>query len=107
MRTWLATSLMALAGACTQAEAPEPGDTTPVYLALGDSVAFGYDPLVPERMTDGYPELVSQRLGVDVVNASCPGEATGGFVAAMGNDNGCRENKQAYPLHVEYDTTQL
>ena len=82
----------------------------PVYLALGDSVAFGFDPLVDTRRTEefaGYPELLAAGLAVPVVNASCPGEASGGFISPTGADNHCRENKAAYPLHVAYPGTQL
>ena len=54
-----------------------------------------------------YPELVAAAEGLEVVNVACPGEATGGFIASWGNDNHCRENRVAYPLHVAYDGTQL
>jgi lysophospholipase L1-like esterase len=107
MRMKLASvAMMAVVGACTEPAAP-PTDTAPVYLALGDSIAFGFDPLVDRHMTDGYPEVLAQRLGIDVTNAACPGEATGGFLSIEGNDNHCRENRVAYPLHVQYDGTQL
>jgi lysophospholipase L1-like esterase len=107
MRTILSITVLAVVGACTDPTAMPPGDPTPVYLALGDSIAFGFDPLIDRHMTDGYPEVLSQRLGIDVTNAACPGEATGGFVSIEGNDNHCRENRVAYPLHVQYDGTQL
>lgn len=107
MRSWLSCTAVALA-ACTDPVVPEPADTSPVYLALGDSVAFGYDPLVAMHGSEiGYPEVLASRLGIDVVNASCPGEASGGFISPDGNDNNCRGNRQAYPLHVDYDGTQL
>src|SRR5487761_1086678 len=52
------------------------------YLALGDSVAFGYVPPQAVPAPDyrsahsfvGYPEDVAQALHVRVWNASCPGE---------------------------------
>ena len=93
--------------ACATAAPPETaGD--PVYLALGDSVAFGYNPLVAgEAGVAGYPEALADQLGLPVTNASCPGEASGGFVASDGPDNGCRDNRRTYPLHVAYDGTQL
>jgi lysophospholipase L1-like esterase len=87
-------------------------------LALGDSVAFGFDPLVrdpsePESFV-GYPEALAALLGVDVVNASCPGEASGGFISLRSPlDNGCRAFRfgtvrtQPFPLHEDYDTAQL
>jgi lysophospholipase L1-like esterase len=105
MRTWIAISLIGLA-ACTEPDAPSVDDS-PAYLALGDSIAFGYDPLTDPRTHTGYPELLGERLGLAVTNAACPGEATGGFLSPVGNDNHCRENKQAYPLHVEYEGHQL
>jgi lysophospholipase L1-like esterase len=105
MRILLSISVLVV-GACTEPVAETPDDA-PVYLALGDSVAFGFDPRIDQHMTDGYPELLSQRRGVEVTNAACPGEATGGFISIEGNDNHCRENRVAYPLHVQYDGTQL
>ena len=63
------------------------------YLALGDSVAFGYVPpqAVPApnyrsaHSFVGYPEDVAQALRVRVWNASCPGETTASMLTA-----GCR-----------------
>jgi lysophospholipase L1-like esterase len=80
------------------------------YLALGDSVAFGYSPLVDPRNAanfTGYPEIVAQRLNIEDVNASCSGEATGGFIDPQGLDNSCRGYRAAFPLHVSYTGTQL
>ncbi|HEV2217947.1 MAG TPA: GDSL-type esterase/lipase family protein [Candidatus Dormibacteraeota bacterium] len=81
----------------------------PPYLALGDSVVFGYiagDGFAYKRPNNfiGYPDYVGQALKLDVVNASCPGEASGGFQLAppAGNDNGCRPFKAHFPLHVSY-----
>jgi lysophospholipase L1-like esterase len=80
------------------------------YLALGDSVPFGYNPLVdPTDASNfvGYPEAVAQRLDIKDVNATCPGEATGGFLSLTGIDNSCRPYRAAFPLHVEYQGTQM
>lgn len=80
------------------------------YLALGDSVAFGYSPLVDPRNAanfTGYPEIVAQKLNIEDVNVSCPGEATGGFIDPQGLDNSCRSYRAAVPLHVKYTGTQL
>lgn len=80
------------------------------YLALGDSVAFGTNPLVDPRDAEnftGYPETVAERLDIDHTNASCPGEATGGFISLQGLDNVCRPYRAAFPLHVDYTGTQL
>jgi len=86
-----------------------PDETAHDYLALGDSVAFGYDPLVDLNATEvtGYPEMLAEKRGLVVTNLACPGEATGGFVSPTGADNHCRENREQYPLHVAYDGTQL
>jgi lysophospholipase L1-like esterase len=107
MRTSLLACLVAT-GCAASPEAEVQTDDSAAYLALGDSVAFGYDPLVADKTAVvGYPELLAQRLGLTVTNASCPGEATGGFISSTGNDNNCRENRQEYPLHIGYDGTQL
>jgi lysophospholipase L1-like esterase len=107
---------LALTAACAAdhgdgAAPPDAGiAAAPTYLALGDSVAFGFDPLVDTRRTAefaGYPEVLAARRELPVANASCPGEASGGFISPTGADNHCRENKAAYPLHVAYDGTQL
>ena len=82
------------------------------YLALGDSVVFGYITQAgfeygnPHNFV-GYPDYVSQALRFTTTNASCPGEATGGFISATGADNGCRTFRANFPLHVSYKRTQL
>ena len=82
------------------------------YLALGDSVVFGYITKAgfeygnPHNFV-GYPDYVSQALRFTTTNASCPGEATGGFISATGADNGCRTFRANFPLHVSYTGTQL
>jgi lysophospholipase L1-like esterase len=80
------------------------------YLALGDSVPFGFSPLLDAHNAAnfvGYPEIVAKGLGIDDVNATCPGEATGGFLSLTGTDNLCRPYRSAFPLHVSYKTTQM
>ena len=80
------------------------------YLALGDSVPFGFSPLLDPRHAQnfvGYPEIVAERLGIHDTNATCPGEATGGFLSLTGTDNVCRPYRSAYPLHVHYTGTQM
>src|ERR1700694_126561 len=80
------------------------------YLALGDSVPFGFSPLLDPRNSAnfvGYPEIVAQRLGIEHVNATCPGEATGGFLSLQGTDNVCRPYRANFPLHVSYKTSQM
>jgi lysophospholipase L1-like esterase len=83
-------------------------------LILGDSVAFSYISSVgyeyfytdPENFV-GFPANLGERLGLNVVNASCPGETTGSFMSALAADNGCRAYRQAFPLHADYKSTQL
>jgi len=75
------------------------------YLALGDSVAFGFSPLVSPTDTDayvGYPEVLSKH----VVNAACSGETSGSLIAGP-PDNGCAAFRSVAPLHVRYNGTQL
>lgn len=95
-------------GAATPAVAASEGHQ---YLALGDSVPFGFnpDPSLDSRAANfvGYPEIVAQRLNIEDVNATCPGEATGGFVSLTGTDNVCRPYREFFPLHVSYSTSQL
>jgi lysophospholipase L1-like esterase len=55
----------------------------------------------------GYPDYVSQALRFNTTNASCPGEATAGFISATGADNGCRQFRASAALHVSYTGTQL
>jgi lysophospholipase L1-like esterase len=95
-----------LGGGASQAASGHP------YLALGDSVGFGYITQAgfeygnPDNFV-GFPEYVSPALGFTEANASCPGEATTGFISSTGADNGCRPYKANFPLHVAYTGTQL
>lgn len=80
------------------------------YLALGDSVAFGFSPLLNRHDAAnfiGYPTPVAAALDEIVTNASCPGEASGGFISLTGVDNSCRPYRANFPLHVAYSTDQL
>lgn len=92
------------------------------YLALGDSVPFGYREAAntpPPDYADaasfvGYPEDVAANLGLRVANASCPGETTGSFLDVHAQSNGCENAvgstqgyRSFYPLHVAYRGTQL
>jgi lysophospholipase L1-like esterase len=92
------------------------------YLALGDSVAFGYVPpqavpapkyLVAHSFV-GYPEYLAQRLDERVWNASCPGETTASMLIPGAQSNGCENSpgspvgyRTLYPLHVQYQGTQM
>jgi len=84
----------------------------PPFLALGDSVAFGFITqdgfafINPDNFI-GYPAYVGAELHLDAVNAACPGETTGSFITGTLPDNGCRGYRSAYPLHVAYTGSQL
>jgi lysophospholipase L1-like esterase len=92
------------------------------YLALGDSITFGYrepDTTPPPDFLDaatfvGYPEDVGAAFGLEVTNAACPGETTGSFIAVTAQSNGCEHSasggpgyRTAFPLHVDYTGSQL
>jgi lysophospholipase L1-like esterase len=80
------------------------------YLALGDSLAFGYsqakfNSLLPEEnpadYNTGYVDDFAKALklgdpGLQVVNDGCPGETTESFI------NGPCEYQLAFPLHHPY-----
>src|ERR1700675_1552205 len=82
------------------------------YLALGDSVVFGFitqagfEYVNPNNFV-GYPSYADAALRLDAANASCPGETTSGFISSSGADNGCRPFRGSFPLHVAYTSTQL
>ncbi len=86
------------------------------YLALGDSVTFGYqEPSVvpaPDYMDaatfDGYPEQLGSELRLKVTNAACPGETSASFIRAAAPNEGCEAfYRKRYPLHVHYTGSQL
>ena len=95
-------------------------DKSYTYLALGDSIAFGFDPRVfvpgaphPEPGSFvGYPELVVAGLpaGSTHINAACPGETSGSLIIVGAPDNGCNgPGPQGQPpfktsigLHADY-----
>jgi lysophospholipase L1-like esterase len=92
------------------------------YLALGDSVAFGYRPPAVTPPADyldaanfvGYPEDLAKLTGLRLANASCPGETTASMITRGVPSNGCENSpgpgpgyRSTYPLHVSYTGTQL
>ncbi|MFI5259272.1 MAG: SGNH/GDSL hydrolase family protein [Candidatus Limnocylindrales bacterium] len=80
------------------------------YLALGDSVAFGYSPLAdPSNAANfiGYPNKAAAALKDHLSNASCPGETSSHMISLAGSDNGCGFYRANFSLHVNYSTTQL
>jgi lysophospholipase L1-like esterase len=95
------------------------------YLALGDSVAFGLNPTLlkdpppPASTFVGYPEVIAYVENLyqsnKEVNAACPGETSGSFIASGVPDYGCNsmgpQEQPAYKtwagLHTNYPGTQL
>jgi lysophospholipase L1-like esterase len=85
------------------------------YVALGDSVPFGFNPLLvtPGVNPDvfvGYPELASNlfRPRKKLFNASCPGETSTSLISGTRPDNGCQNYRQfTGSLHVAYAGSQL
>jgi lysophospholipase L1-like esterase len=83
-----------------------------VALVLGDSVAFayinsaGHEYINPDNFL-GFADDLGATLGLESVDAGCPGEATGSFLSSTGADNGCRAFRAKFPLHVAYGGTQL
>jgi lysophospholipase L1-like esterase len=85
------------------------------YLALGDSLAFGWvppevggNPTDPESMV-GYPNYVADALSDGLTNAACPGETSGHFLDLAATDNGCGTFRFVFnfPLHTTYGGTQM
>jgi lysophospholipase L1-like esterase len=93
------------------------------YLALGDSVTFGYEESAvvphPDYMKAstflGYPELLARELHLTLANPSCPGETSASLINPHAQSNGCENvpgNPHAgyrtlFPLHVHYKGSQL
>jgi lysophospholipase L1-like esterase len=121
-RTFLTIAVVAgavVAGTAGTAGAAQP---TKYYLALGDSVAFGYSPpqVTPPAAYEhaanfkGYPEYLGPWFGLQVKNASCPGETSGSLIDMTQQSNGCENSigsdtgyRDLYPLHVGYPGNQL
>lgn len=104
---------LVMAGAATLATAAPPAEPGKgAFLALGDSVVFGYITqdgyaYVNPNNFVGYPDYLSRDLRLDTANAACPGETTSGFISSTGADNGCRPFRANFLLHVGYASTQL
>ncbi|MEP7019343.1 MAG: GDSL-type esterase/lipase family protein [Pseudonocardiales bacterium] len=131
-RRWLAGSVVAAAVALlavvVPAAAARPSNSSHSarhdsgYLALGDSVAFGFRPgaLTPTSAYlhannfGGYAEALSGIDALSLANASCPGETSGSMVTPGAQSNGCENSlgspvgyRTNFPLHVAYSGTQL
>jgi lysophospholipase L1-like esterase len=86
------------------------------YLALGDSVTFGYmEPAVvpaPDYHDAssflGFPEHLGAELHLRVTNAACPGETSASLINPSAPNLGCEKAyRKAFPLHVAYKGAQL
>ena len=118
MVRFLTTTTLALAMLAAPLFGANDKDVT--YLALGDSIAFGFDPTlfppykppVPVPTPDkfiGYPDRVAESLHLlqskKEVNAACPGETSGSFLDVHAPDNGCNGTqgfKKNVGLHTNY-----
>jgi lysophospholipase L1-like esterase len=114
----------ALAASSASAKLPETK-----YVALGDSLAFGYSqekfelnfPTEPiSAFTGGYAELLGKKLGklekeagnnLETYNLSCPGELSDGLIGhnpALGGGSGAEfnpcawHNEDGFARHFEY-----
>ena len=101
---------------------PAPTTQGGSYLALGDSIPFGYresnavvqpDYTKPKTM-QGYPAMVAKDLGLKLTDAACPGETTASFIKKGDQDNGCTTTaangpgyRTAFHLHQDYPRSQL
>jgi lysophospholipase L1-like esterase len=107
-----AIGLMLAAATTLSAADSSDAEKRPSFLALGDSVAFGFitqagfEYVNPNNFI-GYPAYVGGELRLNTVNAACPGETTGSFISETLPDNGCRAFRAAAPLHVAYPDSQL
>jgi lysophospholipase L1-like esterase len=103
--------LMIALFALGSASAKGPGSSSNDYLALGDSVAFGYidqagyEYYYPTNFV-GYADYDGLTLSLNVVDAGCPGETTSSFISSTGPDNGCRPYRTHFPLHVVYGSAK-
>jgi lysophospholipase L1-like esterase len=92
------------------------------YLALGDSISFGYHPLPPPpqpiQSYVGYPEILDPRVPKQEINLSCPGQTSASFLSGSGATEVPGENCEfissqfpgwkaaGLPLHNSYSGTQ-
>lgn len=123
VRRWLTAVLVAgcASGSTAMIAAPAAAALSKVtagsrYLALGDSVTFGYrEPTVvpaPNYRDPGsfiaYPEMLGAELHLRVANAACPGETSSSLINSSAESLGCENAyRKAFPLHVSYKGSQL
>jgi len=105
-------AVVALTAASAWASPPPDAPGKATYLALGDSVPFGFIASAGHAYVNannfiGYPSYVGDDLRLDTANAACPGETTTSFELPGAPDEGCGAFRAQFPLHVSYGTTQL
>jgi lysophospholipase L1-like esterase len=109
----LVALLLALSGTAKSGTSAGPVYQSPqsYYLALGDSIAYGFQPTKanasPAAVDTGYVDLFALRLRklspkLEVVNYGCPGESAVTFARG-----GCDWLKQGGKLHDQFRGSQL
>jgi lysophospholipase L1-like esterase len=111
----LALGMTALLGtAAVVSGSSRPGYQQPqrYYLALGDSIAYGFQPTkkpgaAPSAFNTGYVDLFAARLRklsprIQVVNYGCPGESTVSFTRSR-----CPGLSDGFKLHDPFRGSQL
>src|SRR5262247_952289 len=79
LRRILCVIVAALVGTTVAVTPASANNSTQYYLALGDSLAFGFQP--NGDFTHGYVQQLSAQLpGLVLVNLGCPGETSTTFV---------------------------
>jgi lysophospholipase L1-like esterase len=102
--------ILLVSASITLAQNPNNAVQGAEYLALGDSIPFGYNPTVPVNLNNyhGYPQFVSFAIHEKLANASCFGETSGSFLSPTAPDFGCRQWKQeGNPMFISYPGTQM
>ena len=110
-----AVLVFSMATKTARAQYPPPIFNPPksYYLALGDSVAYGFQSfkflanLPPSAYNTGFVDVFGARLrqirpGIVTVNYGCPGETTETF-----NAGGCIWTKTGHQLHDPFEGSQL
>jgi lysophospholipase L1-like esterase len=112
----LAVAFLFVMGSEATAQPPHFNPPKQYYLALGDSLAFGfqfslfnqYYPDVPAALfRRGYVDRLGAMLrdirpDVDTINLGCPEETTDTFL-----EGGCLYTAQGFQLHEDYEGSQL
>jgi lysophospholipase L1-like esterase len=112
----IATALVLGCGGTAAPAADQEGlKNSPYCLSLGDSIPFGYNscflPPPNDNVFDAtaYPWYLAQMIDLPVVNPSCEGQTSDGFIRSDGTDRGCFWFRDTYPqgMHVAYPGSQL